>query len=180
MINKIVILAGIILFGYSAKNAASKEETKITTTSLKPCPEKNRVHFKIGGRHINTSGWTISRFSWRSDPGRIWLNVTSNMQEEKEALNVNINGSVPGTYHFSRHGAINKTSHGSYYPDYLGDINHSYTFESGSFIITSIDTIQRTLNATFSGVVRNTNGEKFDITDGSIVNGLLNTGITQY
>jgi len=69
-----------------------------------------------------------------------------------------------------------ENSHGSYHPDFSQPLN-SYSFVSGSFVITDVDTVHHILNGTFSGTVKNTKGETLSITDGKIINGALKPGI---
>jgi len=91
-------------------------------------------------------------------------------------INVNLNGAKPGTYSFDDKGVIMEKSHGSYHPDFSETLN-AYSFVSGSFVITAVDTVYHVLNGTFSGTVKNTKGETLNITDGKIVNGALKPGI---
>ena len=94
------------------------------------------------------------------------------MHKDKRAINVNLNGAKPGSYNFDSEGAIMEKSHGSYHSD-LG----SYTFVSGSFVITDVDTVHNFINGTFSVTAKSTNGEIINITDGKIINGALKPGI---
>jgi|GEM_PF-6443943 len=181
MKNSILLLAGFTMFGNAqtavSKDPFAKEPARKITSSLK---ESSPGIVNIGSLRANESGWTIRRFLNANDPGKIWLHVTNRMYDEKEAIHLYINGSTPGMYGLSENGAMSKTSHGNYYPDYLGDISHRYSFINGSVIITSVDTIRGAVNAVFSGVVKNTDGEKLEIAEQGIVNGFLDTAILQY
>ena len=137
--------------------------------------DKNFISFKVNGDEVKTSGWNISLFRWSNQPA-VWMNITSDMHKEKRTINVNLNGAKPGTYSFDDKGVIMEKSHGSYHPDFTETLN-AYSFVSGSFVITDVDTVHHVLNGTFSGTVKNTKGETLNITDGKIVNGALKPGI---
>ncbi len=140
----------------------------------------NVISFKVNGSAVVTSGWTISRVKWSTDPSRLWLNITSNMHQDKRTIGVNLNGSVPGTYVLGlENGALSGQSHGSYHADYA-DLSDSYSFISGSFVITEVDLVKLVINGTFSGTVQNNKGESLSITDGKIINGKLNGSINSY
>ena len=124
---------------------------------------------------MRTNGWNISRFQWNNQSA-VWMNITSDMHKEKRTINVNLNGAKPGTYTFDDKGVIMEKSHGSYHPDFSDQLN-SYSFVSGSVVITDVDTVHQVVNGTFSGTVRNAKGEILNITDGKIVNGALKPGI---
>ena len=151
--------------GNSEKNSANASSST----------EKNFVSFKVNGDEVKTNGWNISRFRWNNQSA-VWMNITSDMHKEKRTINVNLNGSKPGTYSFDDKGVIMEKSHGSYHPDFSDPLN-SYSFVSGSFVITDVDTVRQSLSGTFSGTVRNPKGETLNITDGKIVNGALKPGI---
>jgi hypothetical protein len=136
---------------------------------------KNVISFKVNGDEVKTNGWNISRFRWNNQSA-VWMNITSDMHKEKRTINVNLNGTKPGAYAFDDKGVIMEKSHGSYHPDFSDALN-SYSFISGSFVITAVDTVNQVLNGTFSGTVKNTKGEVLNITEGRIVNGTLKPGI---
>jgi hypothetical protein len=137
--------------------------------------DKNFISFKVNGDEVKTSGWYISLFRWSNQPD-VWMNITSDMHKEKRTINVNLKGAKPGTYNFDDKGVIMEKSHGSYHPDF-GDALNSYSFVSGSFVITDVDTVHQIVNGTFSGTVKNTKGETLNISDGKIVKGALKPGI---
>jgi hypothetical protein len=137
--------------------------------------DKNFISFKVNGDEVKTSGWNISLFRWSNQPA-VWMNITSDMHKEKRTIDVNLNGAKPGTYSFDDKGVIMEKSHGSYHPDFSETLN-AYSFVSGSFVITDVDTVHQILNGTFSGTVKNAKGETLNITDGKIVNGALKPGI---
>ncbi|RYY11714.1 MAG: hypothetical protein EOO04_34760 [Chitinophagaceae bacterium] len=140
----------------------------------------NLISFKVNGQQVNSSGWTISRFSLSDAPSGQWLNITSNMHDEKRVINVNLSGTTPGDYVMGEPGSLNSHSYGSYFPDYLENLTNSYSFSSGAFHITDVDTVKRIVSGTFSGTVKNLKGESFEITEGRIENGTLNTGVIAY
>lgn len=154
-------------------------KTGQSSTTASKANGSNLISFKVNGTKVISSGWTISRFSYSENPAAQWLNVTSNMHDEKRTININLSGIRPGDYALGT-GSAMKSSHGSYYPDYLEDLGNSYSFQKGTFHIESLDTMNRTLNASFSGTVRNLKGEVIEITEGRIENGLLNIGVIRY
>lgn len=157
--------------------AASKKTPVPYTATLGA--GKNLITFKVNGTKVVSSGWTISRFSYSGNPGHQWLNITSNMHDEKRTVNLNLSGISSGDYALGKGGAF-KSSHGSYYPDYPGNLTNNYSFKTGVFHIETLDTVRRTLNATFSGMVQNLRGESLEITEGRIENGLVNIGVMRY
>ncbi len=101
------------------------------------------------------------------------------MHKEKRTIGVNLNGAIPGTYSFMEEGSL-KQSHGDYKPDYKRDMMNSYSFASGSFILTEVDTVKGIVNGTFSGTVKNLKGETLNITDGRIINGTIKSEVCRY
>jgi len=108
------------------------------------------------------------------------LNITTDMHNEKRTLNVNLDGTEPGTYGTKGDAKFDRHFYGSYYPDYMDDLTNDFSFESGTFTINEIDTLKNIVNGIFSGVVKNLKGESFKITEGKIVNGRLTPGVTKY
>jgi hypothetical protein len=163
-----------------AGSAADRETGQAAGSKLIKRSNNNFIQFKANKTPVQTSGWTISRFMYSDDPSHQWLNITSNMNEERRTINVNLNGTVPGKYSFGNGGALDNESHGSYFPDYMSERSNDYSFINGSFNITEIDTVKRVVNATFSCTARNNKGEIIEITEGEIQNGSLNPGIRWY
>ena len=155
-------------------NEGSSDKKSGSTTSSS---DENVISFKVNGDEVKTSGWNIRLFTW-SNQSEVWMNIMSDMHKENRTINVNLNGAKPGTYNFSEEGVIMEKSHGSYNPDFSGPLN-SYSFVSGSFILTDVDTVHHIVNGTFSVTARNTKGETLNITDGKIINGALKPGIIQ-
>jgi hypothetical protein len=104
-----------------------------------------------------------------------WLNIVSNMHMDKRTINVNLNGALPGKYVLHESGML-KNSHGMYTPDY-NKIRDSYSFISGEFNLTVVDTVKNIINGTFFGVAKNDEGKTVTITDGKLVNVKLSPGI---
>jgi hypothetical protein len=175
----IAILASVVIIAGSCQSSspAKAEETPVLVTNKSE--GENLISFKVNGKLVNTSGWTISRFSFQSEPLQVWLNITSNMKQEPRTLNINLNGSVPGKYSLGG-SAMKKQSHASYYPNYIEDLSHSFSFSSGEFTITQVDTVKHLVNGYFSGIVKNLNGEQLEITDGKLINGALNRNVIRY
>ena len=168
-------LIALLVVSCNNNNTASTGNSEKNSADASSSTDKNFISFKVNGDEVKTGGWNISLFRWSNQPA-VWMNITSDMHKEKRTINVNLNGAKPGTYSFDDKGVIMEKSHGSYHPDFSEPIN-SYSFVSGSFVITDVDTVHQILNGTFSGTVKNTKGETLNITDGKIVNGALKPGI---
>lgn len=61
----------------------------------------------------------------------------------------------------------------------MEDMTKSYSFVSGSLRMVTIDTVKNNINAVFSGTVKNLKGETFEITEGKVINGKLNSLVTK-
>lgn len=175
----------VILFGAplamvspSCSDSSAKEMPFKREASTKGTVE-NIIIFKVNGEPVTTSGWNISRFKL-TEASKESLNVTTNMHDEKRTININISGTEPGEYVAKTDDKSDHNFYGSYYPDYLNDLGNTYSFQTGSLIITSIDTVKNLLNGSFWGTVKNLKGETLKISDGKIVNGRLTPGITKY
>jgi hypothetical protein len=167
----------ITLFAISCNNNA----TKSAATSDKGSDDssastaQNIIRFKVNGDEVKTSGWIIRQFTWSNQPA-VWMNITSDMHKDKRTIDVNLNGAKPGTYTFDDNGVVMESSHGSYHPD-IDEPSNSYSFVSGAFVLTDVDTVRHIVNGTFSLTARNAKGETVDITDGKIINGKLKPGV---
>lgn len=131
------------------------------------------MSFRVDGSLVSTNVWNASYGNLF--PAFITTNITSNMYKDKRAVNININAVTNGTYNFidGSTSTLNK-AYGSYYPDYFGDISNTYQFTSGSFVVTSIDTIAKKFSGTFSGTATNSeSGATVSITEGVVTNGTL-------
>jgi len=168
-------LIALLVVSCNSNNTASTGNSEKNSADASSSTDNNSISFKVNGDEVKTSGWNISLFRWSNQPA-VWMNITSDMHKEKRTINVNLNGAKPGTYSFDDKGVIMEKSHGSYHPDFTETLN-AYSFVSGSFVITDVDTMHHVLNGTFSGTVKNTKGETLNITDGKIVNGALKPGI---
>jgi len=176
----VILFPGTFAIFISSCNNTSARETGAEqgAAALKEITNDNVISYKVNGELVKTSGWNISRFQLINDSKQS-LNLTTNMHEEKRTINININGTVPGEY-VIKTDKSGQNFYGSYFPDYINDLSNSYTFETGSFIITKIDTIKNILNARFWGTAKNIKGETIDIADGKIINGKLNADVTIY
>jgi len=174
---KISLFCVVALFAINCNNnkTVSTESSDKKPDSSTSSAGENVISFKVEGDEVTTSGWNISRFTW-SNQSAVWMNITSDMHQEKRTINVNLNGAKPGTYTFDDKGVIMEKSHGSYHPDFSRPLN-SYSFVSGSFVITEVDTVHHIVNGTFSVTAKNTKGETVKITDGKIIKGALKPGV---
>ncbi len=175
----ILFPATFAIFISSCNNTSARETgAEQGVVPIKEITSDNVISYKVNGELVKTSVWNISRFQLINDSKRS-LNITTNMHEEKRTINININGTEPGEY-VIKTDKSGQNFYGSYFPDYINDLSNSYTFETGSFIITKIDTVKNILSGSFRGTVKNIKGETIDISDGKIVNGRLSSGVTKY
>lgn len=131
------------------------------------------MSFRVDGLLVSTNVWNASYGNLF--PAFLTTNITSNMYKDKRAVNININAVTNGTYNFinGSTSTLNK-AYGTYFPDYFGDVSNTYQFSSGSFVVTSIDTIAKTFSGTFSGTAtKSGSGETVSITEGVVTNGTL-------
>jgi hypothetical protein len=170
----------VFITGCQTQASNTSKEEKANPAVAEKATGDNVITFKINGQQVNTTGWTITRFAWSSDAAHEWLNITSNMRQEKRTININLNGATPGTYTLNESGAAMQESHGSFFPDYMEDMTNSFSFSEGVFNITEVDTVRHRVNATFSGVVKNLKGESLKVTEGQVINGLLNINVIRY
>ena len=174
-ISGIVVFASIVLFS-CAENAG--KDNSVLAVSENASSTNSRISFKVNGKTVKTSGWNISRLTWKTGE-KEWLNITTNMHEDKRTIMANLDGAVPGTYALSENGGM-KASHADYKPDYEGDMTKSYSFISGAFVITEVDTVHNRINGNFAGKVKDIKGEVLEITEGKIVNVELRPGVMHY
>lgn len=176
----VILLAGIWAAFISSCNNTDAKETGIKkeVASTKEATG-NIISYKVNGELVTTSAWNISRFKLTNASNES-LNITSNMHDEKRTINININGTEPGEHGVKTDDKSGRNFYGSYFPDYVNDVSNNYSFETGVFIITKIDTVKNILEGSFWGTVKNLKGETLDISDGKIVNGRLTAGVTIY
>lgn len=99
-------------------------------------------------------------------------NITSSMHKDVRTVNININTVTPKTYNFVTNSNIENTAYGFYYPDYFNSIFIAFAIDSGSFVVTELDTVSKTFTGTFSGTA--TYGDKtVSITEGKVTNAHL-------
>lgn len=178
---KITFFISLVFFITACNNSpesAEKKENDVSQKEKAPVSgttgDNNIITFKVNGELVKSSGWNIAYTNLIK--GIQGINVTSNMHEEKRTINININGAIPGTYPFQKGTKAISTAgvaYGSYKPDYMKNMLEFYQFESGSFIITTIDSAAGVLNATFSGRAVNKQGESVEITEGKVIKGKL-------
>lgn len=133
----------------------------------------NTITFKADGAEVRTTGHNIARTKMA---GKVILNITSSMHTDERTINVNLAGTAPGNYPLVENGTGLQSSGGLYFPKYSAP-GDSYTFTSGEFAVTKVDTVANILEGTFSGTARNADGKTVSITDGRITAGALAPGI---
>lgn len=175
-----IILASFLV----ACNDNKSSETRTTEGSEKQAAAENTtgdnvITFKINRETVNTTPMAISRMF---AGGKHLLNLVSDARKQPKTINISATGFTPGTYKFAN--AVNALQseglffYGSYSPNPQKDVLDVYSIVDGEFNITSIDTVNNILNATFSATVKNVKDEVINITEGKIINGKINPGAT--
>ena len=175
-----ILLAGALTgFNISCNDTSAKEtnvKSRLTTTKE---TADNLISFKVRGESVKTSGWNLTRFQL-VNASKESLNITTSMYDDTRTIDITMNGTEPGDYAVKPGDGSGQVFYGTYFPDYASDPDNSYSFQTGSFIITSIDTGKNVLSAIFWGTVKNAKGQTIDITDGKIINGSLTPGTLIY
>jgi hypothetical protein len=124
----------------------------------------NFVRFKVNGVLVETIVWNAS---YGNIVGSfLTCNLTSNMHQNEKTININVNAITAGEYEFAAGaGTTPNKAYGLYYPKYT-DYFNTYSFNSGKFTITQIDTVQKIFAGKFYGTVANDSGAELQITDG--------------
>ncbi|GEM_PF-2240319 len=183
---KILVIAALTIFtGCSTDySIPTEKDTSVKPKDADNLPEAyNLSTFKVNGELVNTTVWTISRFVTNSNLTNILLNITTDMHDDKRAINVNLGGSVPGIYPVAKFLSFNKSdnsAYGAYYPDYTGAPQNKYSFTSGAFNLTEVDTAYQRVNGSFYGSVKSSKEDSLEITEGKIINGFLKVDFTSY
>ena len=175
----VILIAGTSAAAISSCNNSSANEANTKEVIASTQTSENLISFKINGQPVKTSGWNISRFKLTT-ASKESLNITTNMHDEKRTLNINLSGTERGEYTAKTDDRSERNFYGSYFPDYINDLSNSYSFETGSFVITRMDTVKNILEGSFWGTVKNLNGDTITISDGKIVMGKLNANVTKY
>lgn len=132
-------------------------------------PDKGSISFKVNGSLVQTSAWNISEAVIMN--GAYTINISSNMHQDGRTILININGDTAGHYSFVHdHKTEFKRgiAYGGYRPDYLKEMLNVYHFETGEFIILSLNRNDGTLSGTFYGKVKNDKGDEAEITEGKV------------
>lgn len=129
------------------------------------------MSFKVDGTLVNTEEHNASYSNLL--PAFLTTNITSSMHVDKRTVNININAVSPGTYNFVSGTGTQNTAYGFYFPDYFDFGGDAFAFNSGSFVVTEIDTIAKTFSGTFSGTAIETDGRTVSITEGRVTNASL-------
>ena len=172
-------LLGLLLIMSCNNNNQATSDTadkKIPGETANAASGDNRITFKVDGNEVKTAGWIVQRFVWDEKTKSPWLNIVSDMHIDKRAININLNGALPGKYIVGQ-GNLEENSHGSYLPDYSDPMN-GFHFKGAEFNITEVDTVKGIVNGTFSGPATNSKGESVNITEGKIINAKLKPGVT--
>jgi hypothetical protein len=175
MKKSITITTLFFLLAACSNNSSNQKDNKNIKEDNASVPSSNVISFKVDGDPVTTEGGIVERFIWDDKTPGVWINITSRSNREKRTINVNLKGSIAGTYEFGN-GDLMQTTHGSYYPDML-DAMHGYHFKTGGFVLTEVDTVKNLINGTFSGTARSSDGKTVDITDGQLINLDLQPGI---
>ena len=168
----LVATALLISCGQNDKTASDKKKNTTGTRSS----GNNTITFKVNGEPVSTEGWVVQRFVWDDKTPNTWITITSNMHQEKRTITVNLAGGAPGIYNFSANPFNISDSHGSYFPDFSKPLE-SYQFTNGGFQILVVDTVNGIVSGTFSGTVKDVNGNEMAISDGKLINVKLKAGV---
>lgn len=171
----------------SVEKKDSKVEKQTDSTNV---PAENLISFKVNKQLVVSPIFNILRFDFGTGQGTSLNLSISNSADQPKIINFNINGDKPGHYPLKSLSKTTKTkgsAYGNYSPNYRQtsvDYNkpsiEQFSFVNGEFVITSIDTTAGVMNATFYGTAKNTKGDSVLITDGNVINGKLNPGITKF
>lgn len=176
MKRNLIYLVAVILItscGQNDKTGSGKEENATQSSSSST---ENIISFKVDGEMVNSEGWIVQRFVWDSTTEIPWMNITSSMHKDKRTINVNLHGTTPGRYDFAENASLMTNSHGSYFPDFSQPLN-SFSFVSGGFDITEVDTVNGVISGTFMGTAKDGNGKTVIITEGRLEKVKLKAGI---
>lgn len=160
------------------KETIAKDSAKNNTVSA-----ENLISFKVNKELVVSPIFNILRFDFHNGLGTsLNLSITTSNDQHK-TITFNVNGVKPGSYPLGSNSKTTKTSgvaYGSYSPDFQKVDQSQYNFTKGEFVITSIDTTAGLLNATFHGTAKTIKGDSVLITEGNVINGKLNPGITKF
>ena len=170
-------LTAIILFACGQNEKTSSKENSSSEANVAIASDDNAITFKVDGQQVNSGGWIVQRFVWDDKTPAPWLNITSNMHKDKRSINVNLNATNAGKFSFSETASLMRNSHGSYFPDF-GKPMESFSFVSGEFNITEVDTAKGIVNGTFSITAKDINGKTISISEGKLTNVKLKPGVT--
>ena len=159
--------------GQNDKGSADKKQD----TSTVSASGDNAISFKADGETVHSGGWIVMRFVWGDTNTSQWINITSNMHTDKRTINVNLSGATPGKYVIDESKPMMSNSHGAYFPDFSKTME-SYSWASGEFNLTEVDTVKGVLSGTFSGITKNAEGKTITITDGVLKNVKMKPGVT--
>ncbi len=176
-IKRLIPLFAIMLFACGQNEKTTSTQTEGSDKSTTSSSGNNAITFKVEGQQVNSEGWVVQRFVWDEKTPAPWLNITSNMHKDKRSINVNLNATNPASYSFSENASLMSSSHGSYFPDFSKPLE-SYSFVSGEFNITEVDTAKGIVNGTFSGTGKDVNGKTVIISEGKLINLKLKSGVT--
>lgn len=164
----------------SGNEKAAEGDVKAKDSETPAETVNNQISFTADGQTVLTSGYNIGRFVKNNQRG---IRIMSNMYQKPQAINIDISSIAPGTYKFvsgKSSGKDSASAYGSYFPNYAKDMNNNYYFESGEFIISSIDTLKGVVNGSFSGKATNTKKQTITITDGKVINGKIEPVVYKY
>ncbi len=174
--SRIFLAAAIVVAMGSCASPERRDapaDAAATTPEADAASSANTITFKADGAEVRTTGHNIARTRMA---GKVILNITSSMHTDERTINVNLAGTAPGKYPLVEAGSGLQSSGGLYFPRYSAP-GDAYTFTSGTFDITKVDTIANILEGTFSGSARNPEGKTVSITEGRITAGTLVPGI---
>lgn len=179
---KKIILALLILpiLIYSCNDSATTatKDTSAATEKKETSGTENVITFKVNGEMVTSSGFNLSRTIMG---GRNVLSISSDMHKEPRTIMLNINGNKASIFKLGAGMDAMRNEgmgYGSYRPDYIKDMMNHFDFQDGEINISTLDTVNNVVNATFSGNVKNEKNQTFSITDGKVINCKIRPGLT--
>jgi len=170
-----------------------KKEINVTdSTKNSTSAAENLISFKVNKQLIVSPIFSIIRLNFGAGTSMSLSALMTDTNQHTKSITFNINGAEPAHYLLQSKVKTTTTkgvAYGTYSPGNISPFEISsdsrkriadqFNFVKGEFAITSIDTISGLLNATFYGTVKNQQGDSLTISDGNVINGKLNPGITK-
>jgi|GEM_PF-1167693 len=174
----------LLLLACNSQEAGSnKDKSGDSTATIAPAPPPaNKITFHADTAQVETTVWNINLFGKNNENG-IALNITSEQDNGRASVNLNVNGIAPGTYPFTAgQGALQAMgkAYGEYMTPPVNGKQEHYFFQTGAVTIQSIDTAAGILQAKFEGEAKSDKGKTIRITNGVVKEGVVKHGVTRF